>query len=373
MIFNRPSYHFQFLVFLSLIFGHDSHSQILDTSAYRQIHYVQTDVANDLFTVFYQSDKYFSDGLHVEWADDLFKNKVSNAALLGFRGTTFKDFSLSIEQDMFTPENTKLTTVDSTDRPYAGQLFLTYSKFSNRFWKGQKLSTRLYFGVQGPAALAEQVQNGVHGAIGNDEVLGWDNQLSNGLILDYQVDYLGLLPISTAFSEFHYFGKARAGLLNTFADVGLRFKTGHYTDTYVNRYGIYNPKYKHNFSAKEVEQMSSSRRQMIPKKIRRKGFEEQAKYLNKKLNRKFQCYGFIEGFATYYLRNGSVEGSLLQFQPNVYELSYDDYNHFYLGGRYGFVVQYANVELEYLRILHTDTYRESGYFGYGKLVFSWVF
>ena len=326
-----------------------------------------------MFTVFFTSDKYYSNGLNAEWADKRFNNKVANAALMGFNNTTFKDFSLSLQQDMFTPENTSMSAVDSSDRPYAGQLFFAYSKVSNHFWKGQKLSSVLIFGVQGPAAMTRQVQNGVHELIGNDEVMGWDNQLSNGLILDYQVDYLGLIPLSTSFTEFHYFGTIRAGTLNTFGDWGLRFKIGYYTDSYLNSSGLYNPKQKYAFTAKQVENMSPSRRKMISKKVRRKSFEEQAKYLNAKLNRKFQFYCYLEEFGTYYLRNGSVEGSLIQFQPNIYEYNYQDYHHYYLGGRYGIVFQYANVQLEYLRILHTETYRESGYFGYGKFVFSWVF
>ena len=95
--------------------------------------------------------------------------------------------------------------------------------------------------------------------------------------------------------------------------------------------------------------------------------------MTNKLNRKFQMYFFLESNSIYVLRDGSVEGSLIQFSPNVYEYSYADYDHFIWGGRYGFVIQYSHFYLEFTRYLDTDNYREDGVFGYGRMIFSWVF
>ncbi len=50
--------------------------------------------------------------------------------------------------------------------------------------------------------MAKEVQNGVHGATGNDEVIGWDNQLSNGFIIQHanvQLQYLIILHTDTLF------------------------------------------------------------------------------------------------------------------------------------------------------------------------------
>jgi len=348
-------------------------SQKQDSSVYKQIQFVKLNQANDLFTIFFQSDKYYTDGFDFEIALQVFNNKLADKVLLGFKNTEYKDFSLSFNQDMYTPENTQLRTVDSTDRPYAGQLFAVYNKYSNQFWKGRKLTSKLYFGFQGPMALAGKSQNFVHNAIGNDSILGWENQLSNGLIIDYEVQYMQLIPISSPITELHYFGKLHIGTLSNFTEVGLRFKIGRFTDSYMNFYGITNKRYQHKFTAKDIARMSVSRRKTIPKRIRAKGLEEQAAYLSDKMNRKFQFYFFTEGIAAYILRDGSVQGSLIQFSPNVYEYNYSDYNHLEWGGRYGFVLQYSGFYMEFARYLHTDDYRTEGFFGYGRMIMGWVF
>jgi len=361
------------LSFISVLLSYYSFAQVEDSLVYKQVQFVKLNQANDLFTIFFQSDKYYTDGVDFEMAHQIFNNKASDFVLLGFKDTPYKDFSLSFNQDMYTPENTQLTTVDSNDRPYAGQLYITYSKYSNQFIKGRKLTSKIYFGFQGSMALAGKSQNFVHNAIGNDSILGWDNQLSNGLILDYEMQYMQLIPVSSPITELHYFGNLRIGTLNNLAELGFRFKIGRFTDSYINFYGIGNRRNNYTLSAKDIANMSPNRRRTIPKKIRALSLEEQANYFSDKLNRKFQLYFFTEAMGAYILRNGSVEGSLIQFSPNVYEYNYGDYNHFEWGGRYGFVLQYSGFYMEFARYLHTDDYRDSGFFGYGRMIMGWVF
>ena len=360
------------LIFLFISVYAIIHAQ--DTTAkYEQIRFIKFKQANDLFTIFFQSDKYYTDGIDMEFAHPIFDNKLADKMLFGFDNTIYKDFSLSFNQDMYTPENTKLTTVDSTDRPYAGQMYMTYTKYSNKFLEGKKLTSSIFVGVQGPASMAGKSQNFVHSMIQNDSVYGWDNQLSNGLILDYQIQYMALIPVSSPITELHYFGTARLGVLNSFAELGFRFKIGRFTDSYMNFYGIGNPRNSYNFTKDDLVKMSVNRRKLIPKKIRKQSLELQAKYLNDKLNRKFQLYFFTEGTVSYILHNGSVEGSMIQFSDNLYEYNYDDYEHTLIMGRYGFVLQYSRFYFEYARYLENDAFIRSGVFGYGKIILSWVF
>ena len=347
-------------------------AQEKDSTKYKQIQFFKINQENDLFTLWNQSDKYYTDGINMEFANSIFNNKPADFMLFGFK-TKYKDFSLAINQDMYVPENTDSPKIDSTDRPYAGQLYFTYAQYSNQFWKGRKLVSKIFLGVQGPSAGGKELQQRVHEVLDSKDVLGWDHQIANGLILDYQVQYLQLLPLSTPITELHYFVTGRTGTLNTSLDVGFRFKFGRFTDTYTNFYGIHNPDYTYNITEKDFLSITKSRSKMIPKHIRKKNAKEQVTYLNNKLNRKFQFYFFTEGNVKYLLRNGSVEGSLVQFQTSDYTYSYSDYEHFSLGGRYGFVMQYSHAYLEFARYLHTDTFREDGYFGYGRVILSWVF
>jgi len=361
------------ILLLELLVHGTANAQLNDSVNYRQVKYVKLNQANDLYTYWFQTDKYYSDGINIDFAFSFLNNKVSDKILWGVKNTPYKDFSFGINQDMYTPDNKEITMVDSTDRPYAGQLFVTYGKFSNLFWEGKKLTSKIYFGIQGPASLAGETQNKVHAGIGNNEVKGWDNQLSNGLILDYEVSYLQMIPISSSFTELHGYGILRAGTMNTSAEIGFRFKIGRYTDSYMNMFGIANRKNLHHFTTSDIAKMSSNRKKIIPKRIRTQSLEVQANYLSDKLNRKFQLYFFTEGSIGYLYRDGSVEGSLIQFSPNTYVYDYSNYHHFSAGGRYGFVLQYSAFYMEYERYLRTDAFNDNAFFGYGRIILSWVF
>jgi len=358
---------------LFILFTIILYSQTDTSKQYRQIHFVKLNQANDLFTYWFQSDREYSDGVNIEVAHRIFNNKVADFLLLGIKNTPYKDFSLSISQDMFTPTNTKTTELITDDRPYASQLFFTYAKYSNDFWKGRKLVSRAFIGVQGPIALGGEAQNTVHIWIDNPTANGWEHQLSNGLVLDYEMQYLQQIPLVSHLTELHAFARARVGSLLNFAEIGFRFKFGHYTDSYTNFYGIANPKYNYKFTTSDLAKLSHTRRKIIPKRIRQKSAQKQINYLNNKLNRKFQFYFFAEGMTNYMLRDGTVEGSLIQFKPNEHRYYYSDYSHFNLIGRYGFVLQIHRFYMEYTRFLENDIYEEYPVFGYGRIIFSYVF
>ncbi|MBN1106560.1 MAG: lipid A deacylase LpxR family protein [Deltaproteobacteria bacterium] len=95
--------------------------------------------------------------------------------------------SISLGQNMYTPENTTATTLVSDDRPYAGWLYvgvgLAANQGSERYDK-----LELEIGVVGPASMAEKVQTFWHSLLGLQVPEGWDNQLHNepGIVLYYE-------------------------------------------------------------------------------------------------------------------------------------------------------------------------------------------
>ncbi|MFH1497370.1 MAG: lipid A deacylase LpxR family protein [Verrucomicrobiota bacterium] len=100
---------------------------------------------------------------------------------------------LSIGQNIYTPENTQLTTAQPADRPYAAWLYGSVMFQSYRpAGEDRALATldtwELQLGVVGPWALGEQVQNGFHRIINVDTAKGWDHQIDNepGLNLVYE-------------------------------------------------------------------------------------------------------------------------------------------------------------------------------------------
>jgi hypothetical protein len=91
-------------------------------------------------------------------------------------------WGLAFGQNIYTPSDTYRRIPDPTDRPYAGWLYgsLIVSSYANRGPRVTEFGAiELQFGVVGPSALGEQVQNNVHDFIDVDRAFGWDYQLKD--------------------------------------------------------------------------------------------------------------------------------------------------------------------------------------------------
>ena len=145
------------------------------------------------------NDRHYTNGLKLAW---LSSEKIPDwlrAAgdwLPFFGPNSRRRYGFSIGQSIYTPEDTQTTALVTDDRPYAGWL---YAGFAMTADSGNQLDTfELNLGVVGPSAKGEQVQNGVHRAIGSDQANGWDNQLHDefGAVLYYEHKWRGLLETS---------------------------------------------------------------------------------------------------------------------------------------------------------------------------------
>ncbi|PCJ00624.1 MAG: hypothetical protein COB15_02305 [Flavobacteriales bacterium] len=347
--------------------------QLENEEAYNQIHMLRIKQENDLYQYWYKSDKDFTDGFHIEFSHSIFNTKWANWMLIGFKNNVYDDFTLSLGQDIFTPENTEITTLDTTDRPYSALLYLSYSKFSNNFFKGQKLFSNLYMGLCGRNALGKEIQNGVHGMLGNSLSYGWDNQLNTGLMLDYDLTYNQLLPISSNFFETSYFGKAHLGTIYNYVSAGINFKIGHYTDSYINQNGIYNPRNKKHINQDNFQLLSKTKRKLIPKRIRKLSLSEQINYLNERMNRKFQLFFFLSIQSSYSLYDGTAAGSLIQFETNNYTFNTDNTEQIIVMGEYGINFQYNRFYINFNRFLENNAFQKGELFGFGEISLSYIF
>jgi hypothetical protein len=88
-------------------------------------------------------------------------------------------------QSMFTPSDRERTTLDPTDRPYAGWAYLGLGYNVRRDPPKISLPTldtvEIDIGIVGPSSYAKQTQDFVHRVRGLQRFLGWDNQLRNEL------------------------------------------------------------------------------------------------------------------------------------------------------------------------------------------------
>ncbi|GMR18189.1 MAG: hypothetical protein BMS9Abin33_0595 [Gammaproteobacteria bacterium] len=80
---------------------------------------------------------------------------------------------------IFTPEDTRATHALNDDRPYSSLVYLSNTREQVNPAARTSLITTLAVGVLG-LGIGEEVQNGIHRAVGSDETNGWDNQISDG-------------------------------------------------------------------------------------------------------------------------------------------------------------------------------------------------
>jgi len=95
--------------------------------------------------------------------------------------------SLSIGQNIYTPNNTAASQLIPEDRPYAGWLYLGFGLVANQGSKRYD-KLELEIGMVGPASLSRNVQTFWHSLFGLEVPQGWDNQLNNepGAVLYYE-------------------------------------------------------------------------------------------------------------------------------------------------------------------------------------------
>ncbi|KRG44246.1 hypothetical protein ARC78_05495 [Stenotrophomonas pictorum JCM 9942] len=83
----------------------------------------------------------------------------------------------SVGQGLFTPTDHTRSDLIGDDRPYAAVLLATFG-FNARH-RNHLRTTQLALGMVGPSAQGKQVQDGVHGLLGDEKFRGWGHQLKD--------------------------------------------------------------------------------------------------------------------------------------------------------------------------------------------------
>ncbi|MFH1480740.1 MAG: lipid A deacylase LpxR family protein [Pseudomonadota bacterium] len=185
------------------------------------------------------TDRHFSHGTRIEclsrpikWITDA-ADKLpwfsSERARSHTKGVLKARASLSIGQNIYTPEDTTSTRFIPGDRPYGGWLYVGFGIVANQgSHRYDKL--QLEIGMVGPNSFAENVQTYWHSLLGLYVPRGWANQLDNepGAVLYYeqarrfekQVTFLDL-----EFDMIPHFGGSLGNVL-THGAAGLTVRLG---------------------------------------------------------------------------------------------------------------------------------------------------
>ena len=138
--------------------------------------------------LFYRTDEDYSFGSKIFI---LFSRENLASSSLHIPFTNYKQhesyISFALSTQIYTPENLSSSKLIQNDRPYAG-----YAYFESAFYQSYQntlYSLAMQIGAVGDATHMDALQEFVHRATDSEIPEGWDNQLSNELILQVNYNY----------------------------------------------------------------------------------------------------------------------------------------------------------------------------------------
>jgi len=208
----------------------------------QKINRLVIEVENDAL---FDSDHYYTSGVSMSYLNKKIKKSPAELILKSKNAKVIRFSGFGFEQRMFTPYSIVSPQPIDGDRAYSAYLLATNFSVLINPEKHLKISNELGVGVMGPAAGGEWAQTFIHKIIGSPIPIGWENQLKNAFLLDYQFRIeKGFFGHWTA-NHITPFFKARLGTLTDRIGLGLLFRVGNVnktlseyaqTDKYKNRF-----------------------------------------------------------------------------------------------------------------------------------------
>ena len=196
----------------------------INSDKYFRIYY-----ENDFFT---GKDRDYTQGIYIEKIHPGIRHFFLTR-LLWHPCNSFLKYGLAIEHDAYTPNYIDRSAIQYGDRPYAGALMLkSFIKSVNSVRK-ESVSTILSTGVIGPWAGGEQMQQTIHHWINYTQPQGWHNQISNDVLLNYQLNFEKELFNSGRWLSLSSYSTIRAGTISDKLTTGFSLMTGHFISPYL--------------------------------------------------------------------------------------------------------------------------------------------
>lgn len=214
-----------FLVTLLAIAARTAEAQAISTTGVerdtRASAYWRLAYDNDFFTA---TDRYFTQGISLEVVTPRLASFPFLRVLPEPRGSTVR-YGVAYADDGYTSSDLKASQVLFGDHPYVGTKQLRMFTLALDTVRRQRLSSSLTVGIIGPGAAGAEIQTFIHRHTGNTIPQGWQNQIRNDLILNYETGLerallhaRGVLVTGT--------GMARVGTYNTAVTVGTTLLAG---------------------------------------------------------------------------------------------------------------------------------------------------
>jgi len=147
--------------------------------------YVRLHYDNDFWG---KSDYYYTQGYNLELVRPSLKKNPLTYTLLKPKNSRVK-YGIALEHYGFTPTIIASSSILYNDRPYAGVIILKTFSIAVDTIRRFRISTVLSTGVIGPAAFAGPMQKKIHTWTGDAEPMGWQFQIKNDAVINYEVNF----------------------------------------------------------------------------------------------------------------------------------------------------------------------------------------
>lgn len=181
-----------------------------------------------------QTDRYFSNGLDLSFTHPFMQKSPIRFLLLPDKWASKVYHSLTLSQHFFTPDQLFVEDINNNDRPYASYLLLGHQKIAMNAKRRIKLQTEFQAGIFGKYSGGETVQNGIHELLpASQSALGWGNQLSSDLALNYSLRIEKGLISNRYFDLIPHAG-TRLGIPYTDFEGGILLRIGKFPNYFEN-------------------------------------------------------------------------------------------------------------------------------------------
>ncbi len=275
--------------------------RIDNTASFRDVksnNYFRFNYDNDYFTA---TDYYYTQGYNFELTSPWFRKNPLNPLFKKLKNSDQK-YGLSIEHMGYTPTSISSDAILYGDRPFAAAIMLKSFLVSTDTIHKTRLASALSVGIIGPGAFGDEMQTGIHEAIGDEVPMGWQHQIKNDLLLNYEVSHEKQLLKYNNLIALNSNAKLHLGTVNTKASAGLTSTFG---------------KINSPFTA-----------------IKNKN--------------RFQIYGYLQGLVSVIGYDASLQGGLFN-RESPYTINDSDIERFTFQTNFGVIMQYKALYLEYSR------------------------
>ncbi len=298
---------------LGIILCTFSQAQVIDNTSsvknnesnkYFRFHY-----DNDYFTA---TDEYYTQGITLEFVHPVLKNNPLNKLLLKPKNSDAK-YGIRFDHFGYTPTSIRSEFIRYGDRPFSGNIAVSSFLMAIDTLKHQRLSTTLTLGIIGSKAGGREMQVKIHEWLKNITPLGWEYQIANDVILNYQINYEKALYQYRNRFIINSLSELRVGAHTDKIKTGFNFMVGNIPNSYA----------------------ANAQNQSTKKKFR------------------FYVYGQLQpGFTVY---DATLQGGVFN-KTSPYTLAAKDLTRLTLQGDFGAVMKIRKLTLEYCQSFITKEF-----------------